>query len=148
MIEQDNNGMKTPWTELELGNSCYSSYIVEPIFVPKETAFWLCRPDGTREASRLTFAVFSQRGTDEWEDDPMLGPIDVTLLDDDNIRPFPTLYLGVAPEDFIHLEEEDEESVTFSFHWIEGDITSAQGEETGVVCASARACLRVARRSP
>ena len=111
MIEQDNNGMKTPWTELELGNSCYSSYIVEPIFVPKETAFWLCRPDGTREASRLTFAVFSQRGTDEWEDDPMLGPIDVTLLDDDNIRPFPTLYLGVAPEDFIHLEEEDEESV-------------------------------------
>ncbi len=28
MIEQDNNGMKTPWTELELGNSCYSSYIV------------------------------------------------------------------------------------------------------------------------
>lgn len=44
MIEQDNNGMKTPWTELELGNSCYSSYIVEPIFVPKETAFWLCRP--------------------------------------------------------------------------------------------------------
>ena len=45
MIEQDNNGMKTPWTELELGNSCYSSYIVEPIFVPKETAFWLCRPD-------------------------------------------------------------------------------------------------------
>lgn len=78
----------------------------------------------------------------------MLGPIDVTLLDDDNIRPFPTLYLGVAPEDFIHLEEEDEESVTFSFHWIEGDITSAQGEETGVVCASARACLRVARRSP
>lgn len=131
MIEQDNNGMKTPWTELELGNSCYSSYIVEPIFVPKETAFWLCRPDGTREASRLTFAVFSQRGTDEWEDDPMLGPIDVTLLDDDNIRPFPTLYLGVAPEDFIHLEEEDEESVTFSFLWIEGDITSAQGEETG-----------------
>ena len=131
MIEQDNNGMKTPWTELELGNSCYSSYIVEPIFVPKETAFWLCRPDGTREASRLTFAVFSQRGTDEWEDDPMLGPIDVTLLDDDNIRPFPTLYLGVAPEDFIHLEEEDEESVTFSFHWIEGDITSAQGEDTG-----------------
>lgn len=131
MIEQDNNGMKTSWTELELGNSCYSSYIVEPIFVPKETAFWLCRPDGTREASRLTFAVFSQRGTDEWEDDPMLGPIDVTLLDDDNIRPFPTLYLGVAPEDFIHLEEEDEESVTFSFHWIEGDITSAQGEETG-----------------
>ncbi len=131
MIEQDNNGMKTPWTELEFGNSCYSSYIVEPIFVPKETAFWLCRPDGTREASRLTFAVFSQRGTDEWEDDPMLGPIDVTLLDDDNIRPFPTLYLGVAPEDFIHLEEEDEESVTFSFHWIEGDITSAQGEETG-----------------
>lgn len=130
MIEQDNNGMKAPWTELELGNSCYSSYIVEPIFVPKETAFWLCRPDGTREASRLTFAVFSQRGTDEWEDDPMLGPIDVTLLDDDNIRPFPTLYLGVAPEDFIHLEEEDEESVTFSFHWIEGDITSAQGEET------------------
>ena len=91
MIEQDNNGMKTPWTELELGNSCYSSYIVEPIFVPKETAFWLCRPDGTREASRLTFAVFSQRGTDEWEDDPMLGPIDATLLDDDNIRPFPTL---------------------------------------------------------
>ena len=130
MIEQDNNGMKTPWTELELGNSCYSSYIVEPIFVPKETAFWLCRPDGTREASRLTFAVFSQRGTDEWEDDPMLGPIDVTLLDDDNIRPFPTLYLGVAPEDFIHLKEEDEENATFSFHWIEGDITSAQGEET------------------
>ena len=39
MIEQDNNGMKTPWTELELGNPCHSSYIVEPIFVPKETAF-------------------------------------------------------------------------------------------------------------
>ena len=64
MIEQDNNGMKTPWTELELGNSCYSSYIVEPIFVPKETAHERLR--ASRSPSSHNVAQTSGRTTRCW----------------------------------------------------------------------------------
>lgn len=132
MTEQDNNDPKSSWTELELSDACHSSYLSEPILVPKETAFWLCRPDGTREASRLTFTIFAKHGSTDWEDDPMLGLIDVTLLDDDNeVRPYPIHYLGVSAEDFIRMEAEDDDTVTFSFYWPDGVVEAPQGEADG-----------------
>ena len=65
------------WTEVEYSSLCISPYLSTPVFVPKETSFYLCREGGERKPTRLTFVVFKaqEASDDEWEDDPMLGNI-------------------------------------------------------------------------
>ena len=36
------------WTEVEYSSLCISPYLSTPVFVPKETSFYLCREDGER----------------------------------------------------------------------------------------------------
>ena len=90
------------WTELEFSARCMSPYISTPIYIPEETTYFLCRTDGTREQHRLTFVVFRAEGAaeDDWEDDPMLGRLQMAVLgdDDEEVQPADAVYLGVAPD--------------------------------------------------
>ena len=80
----DNKLHATSWTEIEYPVTSKNPFIVEPIFEPKDVRYILCRTNGERVESRLSFAVFNTLdGTeDDWEDDPMLGHIRMQVLGD------------------------------------------------------------------
>ena len=71
---------------MEFSARCISPYISSPIYIPEETSYFLCRPDGTREQHRLTFVVFrtDNAADDEWEDDPTIGRLQMAVLGDDD----------------------------------------------------------------
>lgn len=124
----------TAWTEVEYSARCQSPYITTPIYLPKETTYYLCRPDGTRQQSRLTFVVFRAvgAGEDEWEDDPMVGNLEVCVLGDgdEEVKPVEAVYLGDAPEDFVTVVREDDNEIVFDLYWSYGDVSVEQAQET------------------
>ena len=69
MATKNTISTSSAWTELEFSARCMSPYISTPIYIPEETSYFLCRPDGTREQHRLTFVVFRAEGAaeDDWE---------------------------------------------------------------------------------
>lgn len=124
----------TAWTEVEYSARCQSPYITTPIYLPKETTYYLCRPDGTRQQSRLTFVVFRAvgAGEDEWEDDPMVGNLEVCVLGDgdEEVKPVEAVYLGDDPEDFVTVAREDDNEIVFDLYWSYGDVSVEQAQET------------------
>lgn len=124
----------TAWTEVEYSARCQSPYITTPIYLPKETTYYLCRPDGTRQQSRLTFVVFRAAGAgeDEWEDDPMVGNLEVCVLGDgdEEVKPVEAVYLGDDPEDFVTVVREDDNEIVFDLYWSYGDVSVEQAQET------------------
>ena len=123
------------WTEIEYSSRCTCAYLSTPIYIPEETKYFLCRPDGTRKEERLTFVVFRPEGSsadDEWEDDPIIGNMQLCVLgdDDEEVAPVSTVYLGVPPEEFISVADESEESITFRVKWKHGDVEIDKAETT------------------
>ena len=55
----DNKLHATSWTEIEYPVTSKNPFIVEPIFEPKDVRYILCRTNGERVESRLSFAVFN-----------------------------------------------------------------------------------------
>lgn len=119
---------------MEYSARCQSPYITTPIYLPKETTYYLCRPDGTRQQSRLTFVVFRAvgAGEDEWEDDPMVGNLEVCVLGDgdEEVKPVEAVYLGDDPEDFLTVVREDDNEIVFDLYWSYGDVSVEQAQET------------------
>ena len=122
------------WTELEFSARCMSPYISTPIYIPEETTYFLCRTDGTREQHRLTFVVFRAEGAaeDDWEDDPMLGRLQMAVLgdDDEEVQPADAVYLGVSPERFVKVVRNDDNEIVFDFTWHYGNVEIDRAERT------------------
>ena len=122
------------WTEVEYSAHCLSPYLNTPIYIPEETSYFLCREDGTREQSRLTFVVFRADGADEddWEDDPMLGRLQIAVLGDgdEDVKPVDALYLGVSPERFVSVVRNDEQEIVFDISWPHGTIAVDRATKT------------------
>ena len=130
------------WTEVEYTALCKNPYLSTPFFIPKESKVFLCRENGSREEQRLIFLVFkSTAAADdaEWEDDPVPGENWVKPLEDDDTEeyePAKIVYLGQDIEDFIHVEHEDDQNITFDIYWRHGDVKVEKAEKTdeGFVC--------------
>lgn len=122
------------WTEVEYSARCTSPYISTPIYIPEETSYFLCREDGTREQQRLTFVVFRADGADadDWEDDPMIGKMQICVLgdDDEEVRPADAVYLGVAPDSFLTVVREDDQEIVFDFLWRQGSVELDKARHT------------------
>ena len=152
MTSSKDTHASSAWTEVEYSARCMSPYISSPIYVPEETTYFLCREDGTRKQCRLSVVVFRAEGAaaDDWEDDPMLGRLQIAVLgdDDEEVEPVDALYLGVAPDRFLEVVREDDQEIVFDFAWrygsVELDHATATDEgyvvrkddfgEEGIVC--------------
>ena len=141
----DNNAQACTeaWTDIEYPLTCQSPYLASPVLVSNEVTYWLCKNPDFRQQSRLTFVVFSQHDTDDWEDDPQLGDIDVAVLgeDDEDVKPCRAINLGMAPNDFVKCMEEDREKITLQMHWRYGDITCNKGQQTDKGWVFAKSCF-------
>lgn len=122
------------WTEVEYSAHCSSPYLGTPIYIPEETSYFLCREDGTRLQRRLTFVVFRQEGAgeDDWEDDPMIGRLEICVLGDgdEEVRPVSGVYLGVSPDEFVSVVRNDEQEIVFDLTWNYGDIRVDKAQKT------------------
>lgn len=132
---------KSAWTEINYTALSKSPYLTSPFFVPKETECFLCREDGSREQAKMIFLVFKSTSAPadaEWEDDPIPGEMWVTVLgdDDEEIEPAKVFYLGMDIDDFIHVAQEDDSTITFDIYWRYGDVKIEKSEKTsdGYVC--------------
>ena len=132
---------KSAWTEINYTALSKSPYLSSPFFVPKETECFLCREDGSREPAKMIFLVFKSTSAPadaEWEDDPIPGEMWVTVLgdDDEEIEPAKVFYLGMDIDDFIHVTQEDDSTITFDIYWRYGDVKIEKAEKTsdGYVC--------------
>ncbi len=119
--------MLNAWTEIEYSPACKNPYLEFPFFVPGETSIYLCRKDGSREKQPLTFVVFKEKNSpndDDWEDDPMVGPIQILALgdDDEEVEPVDSWCLNMSPVDFVTVKDEDDTTITFSIKWPFGDV--------------------------
>ena len=123
----DNKLHTTSWTEIEYPVTSKNPFIVEPIFEPKEVNYFLCRPDGERVPSRLSFAVFNTLDGDEddWEDDPMMGHIRLQVLGDgdEEVEPLEVYYLDLSARELLTLDSEDEKTLTFNIYWPDGEVS-------------------------
>ena len=130
------------WTEVEYTALCKNPYLSTPFFIPKESKVFLCRENGSREEQRLIFLVFKSTAAAadaEWEDDPVPRENWVKPLEDDDTEeyePAKIVYLGQDIEDFIHVEHEDDQNITFDIYWRHGDVKVEKAEKTdeGFVC--------------
>lgn len=124
----------TAWTEVEYSARCMSPYISTPIYIPEETSYFLCREDGTREQHRLTFVVFRAEGADEddWEDDPMIGRLQISVLGDgdEEVKPVDAVYIGAEPDRFVKVVRDDDNDIVFDFNWRYGKVEIERGEKT------------------
>ena len=122
------------WTEVEYSSLCKSPYLSTPVFVPKETSFFLCRENGERKPARLTFVVFKTTDApdDEWEDDPMPGNIMAEVLGDgdEEVEPVAMVNLGMEPSSFISVVREDDNVIVFDIYWPHGEVKIDKGELT------------------
>ena len=122
------------WTEVEYSARCMSPYISSPIYIPEETNYFICREDGTRKQCRLSFVVYRAEGAaaDDWEDDPMLGRLQIAVLgdDDEEVEPVDALYLGIAPDRFLEVVREDEQEIVFDFTWRYGSVEVERATKT------------------
>lgn len=133
-IENKSASSASAWTEVEYSARCTSPYISTPIYIPEETSYFLCRKDGTREQHRLTFVVFRADGAgeDDWEDDPMVGRLQIGVLGegDEEVEPVDAVYLGVSPERFVRVVSDDDDNIVFDFSWRYGTVEIDRGEKT------------------
>lgn len=142
MATNNTTSTGSAWTELEFSARCMSPYISSPIYIPEETSYFLCRPDGTREQHRLTFVVFrtDNAADDEWEDDPTIGRLQMAVLgdDDEEVKPAEAVYLGVSPDRFVKVVRNDENEIVFDFTWHYGnvEIDKAVRTDEGYVCCA------------
>lgn len=120
------------WTEVEYSARCMSPYLATPVYIPEETSYFLCREDGTREQHRQTFVVFRADGSDEWEDDPMVGRLQMAVLgdDDEEVCPAEGVYLGTSPERFVSVVRDDDDEIVFDITWSLGSVDIPCGTKT------------------
>lgn len=134
MTSSKNTHASSAWTEVEYSTRCTTPYISSPIYVPEETSYFLCRADGTRQQCRLSFVVFRADGADadDWEDDPMVGSLDICVLGDgdEKVQPVEAVYLGISPDRFLSVVREDEQEIVFDFTWRQGTIEIDRAQET------------------
>lgn len=134
MTSSKNTHASSAWTEVEYSTRCMNPYISSPIYVPEETSYFLCRADGTRQQCRLSFVVFRADGadTDDWEDDPMVGSLDICVLGDgdEEVQPVEAVYLGISPDRFLSVVREDDQEIVFDFTWRQGTIEIDRAQET------------------
>lgn len=134
MTSSKNTQPSSAWTEVEYSTRCMNPYISSPIYVPEETSYFLCRADGTRQQCRLSFVVFRADGADadDWEDDPMVGSLDICVLGDgdEEVQPVEAVYLGISPDRFLSVVREDEQEIVFDFTWRQGTIEIDRAQET------------------
>lgn len=134
MTSSKNTHASSAWTEVEYSTRCMNPYISSPIYVPEETSYFLCRVDGTRQQCRLSFVVFRADGADadDWEDDPMVGSLDICVLGDgdEEVQPVEAVYLGISPDRFLSVVREDEQEIVFDFTWRQGTIEIDRAQET------------------
>lgn len=135
MTKEEKKNTASAWTELRYPAQCKSPYLAEPIFIPEETEYWLCREDGSRKQSRLVLVVFKQASapeTEEWEDDPMTGDIYVNVLGDgdETVVPARAVNLGTTPERFISKVREDDTTIVFNISWQQGKVQIDKAEKT------------------
>lgn len=92
----------------------YNPFIVEPLFVPGSTEFFLDN-QGEEEPVRLSRIVFRKKGTEEWVDDPVRGWNEATVLcKDAEPEPATLLYIGDDPKKVVSLVEKNEKTITFA----------------------------------
>lgn len=119
-------------TEVDYSAACRSPYLTTPLFVPGEMSVTICREGAEPEPVPMTFVVFRAPGADEddWEDDPMMGQIDLCALGegDEEVEPVQVVNLGCRPADFVAAEE-DGDKVVFRFSWSRGDVTMPGARE-------------------
>ena len=134
MTSSKNTHASSAWTEVEYSTRCMNPYISSPIYVPKETSYFLCRADGSRQQCRLSFVVFRADGADadDWEDDPMVGSLDICVLGDgdEEVQPVEAVYLGISPDRFLSVVREDDQEIVFDFTWRQGTIEIDRAQET------------------
>lgn len=134
MTSSKNTHASSAWTEVEYSTRCMNPYIISPIYVPEETSYFLCRADGTRQQCRLSFVVFRADGADadDWEDDPMVGSLDICVLGDgdEEVQPVEAVYLGISPDRFLSVVREDDQEIVFDFTWRQGTIEIDRAQET------------------
>lgn len=134
MTSSKNTHASSAWTEVEYSTRCMNPYISSPIYVPEETSYFLCRADGTRQQCRLSFVVFRADGADadDWEDDPMVGSLDICVLGDgdEEVQPVEAVYLGISPDRFLSVVREDAQEIVFDFTWRQGTIEIDRAQET------------------
>lgn len=134
MTSSKNIHASSAWTEVEYSTRCMNPYISSPIYVPEETSYFLCCADGTRQQCRLSFVVFRADGADadDWEDDPMVGSLDICVLGDgdEEVQPVEAVYLGISPDRFLSVVREDEQEIVFDFTWRQGTIEIDRAQET------------------
>ena len=132
-MESENTHMYNAWTEIEYSPACKNPYLEFPFFVPGETSVYLCRKDGLREKLPLTFVVFKAKDSapDDWEDDPMVGPMQILALGDDEeeIEPVDSWCLNMSPADFLSVKAEDDMTITFAIKWPFGDVALEKSEK-------------------
>lgn len=124
------------WTEIEYSPRCSSAFLSAPIFIPEETKYFLCHADGSRKEARLTFVVFRDTADGEeaeWEDDPIIGNMQLCVLGDgdEEVSPVNVTYLGVRPEEFIKVVNDDDDTISFSIAWPYGSVTIDKSEQDG-----------------
>ena len=134
MATNNTSSSASAWTEVEYSARCLSPYISTPIYVPEETSYFLCREDGSREQHRLTFVVFRAEGAgdDDWEDDPMVGRLQICVLGDgdEDVQPADAVYLGVEPERFVKVVRDDDSEIVFDFAWRHGSVEIDRAKKT------------------
>ncbi len=132
-MESENTHMYNAWTEIEYSPACKNPYLEFPFFLPGETSVYLCRKDGSREKLPLTFVVFKAKDSapDDWEDDPMVGPMQILALgdDDEEIEPVDSWCLNMSPADFLSVKAEDDMTITFAIKWPFGDVALEKSEK-------------------
>lgn len=124
------------WTEIEYSPRCSSAFLSAPVFIPEETRYFLCHADGSRKEARLTFVVFRDIADGEeaeWEDDPIIGNMQLCVLGDgdEEVSPVNVTYLGVRPEEFIKVVNDDDDTISFSIAWPYGSVTIDKSEQDG-----------------
>jgi hypothetical protein len=78
--------------------------------------------------------VFRADGADadDWEDDPMVGSLDICVLGDgdEEVQPVEAVYLGISPDRFLSVVREDDQEIVFDFTWRQGTIEIDRAQET------------------
>lgn len=134
MTSSKNTHASSVWTEVEYSARCTNPYISTPVYVPEETSYFICRADGTRQQCRLSFVVFRADGADadDWEDDPMVGSLDICVLGegDEKVEPVEAVYLGISPDRFLSVVREDDQEIVFDFTWRQGTVEIDRAQQT------------------
>ena len=136
MTQENKAQSLSAWTEIEYSSRCSSAFLTSPVFIPEETKYFICHPDGSRKEARLTFVVFrsaDSQSEDDWEDDPIIGDMQLCVLGDgdEEVKPVNVTYLGVRPEEFIKVTDDNDDAITFSITWPYGNIDIDKAEREG-----------------